>query len=244
MISKFLTWLKVESIALLGIAILASLVRTLRWRVRYVNFDLTDLPKHNNYLLAFWHGRQLLMPWVVIKGIPVLNRNCYALISQHTDGRIIARIVSYLRFKSIAGSSSRGGSAALGQLIEVVKQGQSIAVTPDGPRGPRYKAKMGVLKVAQNTGVPILPMAFAAERRWTFSSWDGMILPKPFSRVLAVIGKPFFVSATDDLQQKAKELAIEISTLTLEADLSLGCEADPLLVQYTVSEDRSYEANA
>ena len=142
-------------------------------------------------LVAFWHGRQLLMSFIKVdfdRKIPL-----YALISEHNDGRMIAAIVRRLGISSVAGSSSQHGSQATRELIGHMKAGSHVGITPDGPKGPAYHSKAGIIFLAALSGKPIYPMSYSAQSLWTFRSWDGMILPKPFSRAVRMIGEPIFV---------------------------------------------------
>jgi lysophospholipid acyltransferase (LPLAT)-like uncharacterized protein len=150
-------------------------------------------------LVAFWHGRQLLMSFIKVdfdRKVPL-----YALISEHNDGRIIAAIVRRLGISSVAGSSSKHGSQATRELIGLMKAGSHVAITPDGPKGPAYHSKAGIIFLAALSGKPIYPMSYSAKSFWTFKSWDGMILPKPFSRAVRMIGEPIFVPRSIDKEQ-------------------------------------------
>jgi lysophospholipid acyltransferase (LPLAT)-like uncharacterized protein len=115
------------------------------------------------------------------------------LISEHSDGRIIARIMKYMAIDSIAGSSSRGARKAFRELLRTLKKGGIAVITPDGPRGPARQAKAGIGELARHSAAPILPIAYGAKCCWKFNSWDGMILPKPFSKAFLYVGEPFTV---------------------------------------------------
>jgi lysophospholipid acyltransferase (LPLAT)-like uncharacterized protein len=113
-------------------------------------------------IIAFWHGRQLLMP------LAYRGTSASILISQHRDGEIIARIMKYFGFGSIRGSSTRGGFQAVRQLLKVARQGQDVIVTPDGPRGPACQVQPGVIYLAKVTGLPIVPLTFACSKKKSF----------------------------------------------------------------------------
>lgn len=139
----------------LGSLLIRGLHATLR--VRHVNVEnMTRLPQ---YIMAFWHDHLLLMLHSRYK------RPVSVLISQSRDGEIIARVFDYYDVQSSRGSSTRGGSAALRDLIRSAKEGKNIVFTPDGPKGPRRVAKEGVIVAAQATGLPIVPIAFAAKKK-------------------------------------------------------------------------------
>ncbi len=140
-------------------------------------------------VLSLWHG-QMLPILCAHRGEP-----CTVLVSEHRDGEIIARILAAFGFSAARGSSSRGGSRALLQLVQLVNAGHDIAITPDGPRGPRQQMAPGVLLIAQRTGSPIVPLVAHADRVWRLGSWDAFEIPKPFARVTVLYDAPVPVSA-------------------------------------------------
>lgn len=188
------TDLKTALIGTIGAVSLRLLSATIRWQCVGVEKDGLWWPAREPCILAFWHGRQLLMPWIY-RSAPRKQqlRPIYALISQHRDGRAISFANDLLGIRSIAGSSTRGGREALFAIINSLKNGNHIAITPDGPKGPLYKLKPGLIRIAQRTGALIRPAAIGAERKWTFKSWDRMILPKPFSRCVMMMGDPIYI---------------------------------------------------
>ncbi|NPA25331.1 MAG: lysophospholipid acyltransferase family protein [Deltaproteobacteria bacterium] len=117
------------------------------------------------------------------------------MISRSRDGDLAARVAELLGFGTVRGSSSRGGPAAMLELIEEMKKkpGTCAGMLGDGPRGPARKLKMGTIRIAQATGVPIVPVAYGAKRRKLFSSWDRFLLPLPFSPLVAAFGEPVLV---------------------------------------------------
>ncbi len=110
-------------------------------------------------IIAFWHSRQLMMP-LVYRG-----REAHILISQHRDGELIHRIVTRFGFRSVRGSTTRGGAAALRQLIRLGRSGVDLVVTPDGPKGPRQVVQIGVIQIARATGLPIVPLTFGCSKK-------------------------------------------------------------------------------
>ncbi len=139
----------------LGSLFIRALHATLR--VRHVNVEnIASLPQ---YIIAFWHDHLLMMLHSRYK------RPISVLISQSRDGEIIARVFDFYGVESSRGSSTRGGSAALRDLIRAARDGKNIVFTPDGPKGPRRVAKEGVVVGAQATGLPIVPIAFAAKKK-------------------------------------------------------------------------------
>jgi hypothetical protein len=143
------------------------------------------------------------------------------LVSRSDDGEIIARVMKLFGFKIVRGSKSGGGLRAFHELSRTLKNGEHAAVTPDGPRGPGYRAHEGVIALAGRTGCPILPMTNAFRRKKTFQSWDRFILPCPFTRGVVVYGEPLFVPREADLRDlEAKRLELEnrLNEITERAD--------------------------
>ncbi len=172
------------------------------------------------FILAFWHGRLLMMPRFWDRGTAVSM-----LISQHRDGQIISRIVGRFGVKTVAGSSSRGGAQALRAMVKSLKAGNCVGITPDGPRGPRMRATDGVVSVARLSGVPIIPAAYSATRGRFLGTWDQFLVPWPFTRGAIVWGKPITVPhKADDAACEAARLEIEesLNALTSEADRLCG----------------------
>jgi lysophospholipid acyltransferase (LPLAT)-like uncharacterized protein len=143
-----------------------GVIRGLRWtmRITTLNAGMTDAlwKEGRNFIVAFWHGRQLMMPFAY-KG-----KRVSILISQHRDGELIARTVGHFGFHAARGSTTRGGARALRQLVQLARSGDDIGVTPDGPRGPRHTVQPGIVELAKLTGLPIFPLAFSASKKKSF----------------------------------------------------------------------------
>lgn len=198
---------------------LKSLHYTLRWKTLGSMSEPNFWSSSGSRIYAFWHGRQLLMPFAKLDYDRFTK--LYVLISQHRDGRLIAEVVRRLGIFSVAGSSSRRARQATRELIAHINQGAHIAITPDGPKGPAYKAKSGIIFLASLSSKPIYPISYSAEKFWTFSSWDGMILPKPFSRAVRKIGEPINVPkdiSKDQFEHYQGLLDTALNKLTEELD--------------------------
>ncbi len=161
-----------------------------------------------SFILSFWH-ENMIMPLLVHE-----NSGFYVLVSQHFDGEIIARILGSFGLKTVRGSSTRGGRAAYQEMKRRVREGDvTMVFTPDGPTGPRRKMKPGVVRLAAETGVPVIPLAVAADRYKRMGSWDKLLLVLPFSRAVLVYGEPFYVNAVRD-SAELKEQAEKLSRIT------------------------------
>jgi lysophospholipid acyltransferase (LPLAT)-like uncharacterized protein len=168
---------------------------------------------------ALWHRQEVLMIHLH------RNQGVCGLVSKSRDGEYMARILLGMGFNVIRGSSTTGGSEALRALIRAAKKGYSIAVTPDGPKGPIFKVQPGIAYIAQKAGVPIIPVACALSRKKILRSWDKYQFPLPFGRIEAVYGEPIHVAETDDVAAKALEVETRLNSLTAEAEKLLAAGA-------------------
>ena len=156
-----------------------------RWTVEGREVPLRLRREGRSFILAFWHGRLLMIPMAWQRLAPI-----HMLISAHSDGRIIADAVTYFGIDSIAGSSRRGGSSALRAMLRHLEAGDCVGITPDGPRGPAMVASSGIVNVARLAGVPIVPVVFATSRRRVLRTWDRFHLALPFGRGMFLWGEP------------------------------------------------------
>lgn len=176
-------------LALTGAAILRALFATLRLRFEDKAGILAEaLPKAS--LLCFWHNRILGITFAFDRLYPKNRLGVTVLTSPSRDGEILAQLVAAFGMGSVRGSSSRRGSRALLELVRLVRIGRDIAITPDGPRGPKYSLGPGVVLLAQNTGARIIPTHAKFSRCLRLKTWDGFIIPLPFSKVSVTIGEP------------------------------------------------------
>ncbi|MBW1722339.1 MAG: lysophospholipid acyltransferase family protein [Deltaproteobacteria bacterium] len=125
-------------------------------------------------------------------------RGITVMISQSRDGEYAARVATWLGFKNVRGSSTRGGSKALRDLIERLKEGAIGGMLADGPQGPPRVAKIGSVLMARNAGVPLIPVLWGADRCWVLNSWDRFLVPKPFARIALYYGDPIWVPPEAD----------------------------------------------
>lgn len=153
-------------------------------------------------ILATWHD-QLLMMVTVYRG-----PGAKILISRSRDGELIARTVAYFGQGSVRGSSSRGGREAYRELLKLTAEEVDLAVTPDGPKGPRHQIKDGVLQLARQSGRPVVPLAYVCSRGHRFRSWDHFLLPYPFARGVYSYGDPVYL----DRQASLEECRLRIQT--------------------------------
>jgi lysophospholipid acyltransferase (LPLAT)-like uncharacterized protein len=151
-------------------------------------------------VFAFWHEFLPLMPALLLiaRKLPCYRPTpIHTLVSQHRDGRFIGSVVRRFGIQPIPGSSTRGGAAGLRQLLAVLRQGDLIGITPDGPQGPRRQAASGVGQLAALSGVPVVPLAARTTRRIRLNTWDRMPVPVPFGRGVMVCGPAIHVPRHD-----------------------------------------------
>jgi lysophospholipid acyltransferase (LPLAT)-like uncharacterized protein len=202
-------------VSLVGPIFIFLLGKTLR--IKWIGEENLDPIRKNQgqVIYAFWHGRMLIFSY------SHRRQKIHVLISQHRDGELIARIIERLGFVSVRGSTTRGGTKAIFEMAEKGASGYDIAITPDGPRGPRFAVQLGTIYVAQRSQMPIIPITNSAKSRWTLSSWDGFLIPKPFSKAVIIIEEPIYVpleSTPQELEEKREELERRLVDLTQKTD--------------------------
>lgn len=154
-----LTWMKLNLLPPVGAGLIRLLGRTMTLTTQgEAQVDALHRGKQP-IILAFWHAQQLMIP------LGYRGAGTHILISQHQDGEIIARIIRRFGHRAVRGSSTRGGAGALRELIRLGRSGTDLVVTPDGPKGPKQVAKLGVIQLARATGLPIVPLAFSCSKK-------------------------------------------------------------------------------
>lgn len=187
---------EVTAIATLGYPVVRALTSTWQWRVSGAEHVDAITAAGHQPILALWHGRILAAtPYFQRRGI-------VAMASENFDGEWIARLLGKFGYGAARGSTSRGGPAALRQLVREVKA-HGVAFTLDGPRGPAEVAQPGAVWLAKATGQPLLPFHSEAISSWTLKSWDRTQIPKPFTTVAMAIAAPLYVP------READEAALE-----------------------------------
>ncbi len=192
-----------------------GLMRTTRLKV--VNRETPDYFMANRdktAIFCFWHG----------KIIPLYHtyrrKGIYILISQHRDGELIARMVECNGYKPVRGSSTRGGSRSVKEMLKIAREGNIITITPDGPKGPKQKLKEGAVFLAQMTGAPLYPIGIGLSKCWQARDWSGIQIPKPFSRTVIYFGREFRVPRKiepEEFERYRREIEAEIVRCNEEA---------------------------
>jgi hypothetical protein len=176
----------------LGVPLVRLLGATWRIRLRNTTSGIDRLRwERRPIVFALWHGDML----------PLLyrhrNEGVSILISEHRDGELIARIAESLGFRTVRGSTTRGANRALVGLARELGDGHDVAVTPDGPRGPARSFAPGALIAAQRARAPVIAVGVVARSAWRLRSWDGFVIPKPFSSVRIAYSDPVTLDAAN-----------------------------------------------
>jgi lysophospholipid acyltransferase (LPLAT)-like uncharacterized protein len=171
-------------------------------------------------LWCFWH-RCLLTAACYFHDRPRTT----LLISASFDGELIARTIERLGYQTVRGSSSRYGTSGLRSLARVVRAGATAVIPADGPRGPRYALKPGITRLSRLCGLPVCSFYLLPQHAWVLRSWDALLIPRPFSRVVIVWGRPVPAPAAEDEEEPAR-VAAEATLERLRA-LAEGHFASP-----------------
>ena len=220
--SPVILWLKSKALRLVPIAATGLI----RWwgkscsAIKVVNgdFEAGRAAAGQGCVYVTWHQRLFNLYFLHYR------RPITIMISRSKDGDLATGAAHRLGFATVRGSSSRGGSTAMNQLIEVMhnQPSTSAGMLGDGPRGPARKLKMGTLKIAQATGVPVLPFAYSAKRHKLFASWDRFMLPFPFSPLVVIFGEPFMIpsqTSNEELEELRLKVENSLNELTERCDL-------------------------
>ena len=220
--------IRFRAVGLLGRGLLGAYFPSIRCTRDGVENYLQFRRRGQPVIFAFWHGQ--LLPLVHYHR----NEGIVVLVSEHSDGEYIARVIQRHGFGTTRGSSTRGGVKGLKGILRAARDGNDLAFTPDGPKGPRQVFKKGAAAAAQFTGLPIIPLGVGADRAWHLRSWDRFMIPKPFSRLRIRYGAPRWIprdasdvllnETTAELEEELRRLALELNPA--EADLREELVAD------------------
>lgn len=205
-----------KTAGLLGATLIRTWMSMLDYRAAF--YDPAVDPVHPDYngqkIYVFWH-EYILFP-IALRG----HCNLAMLLSRHADAEILSHAAGHLGFDCVRGSSNRGGAAALRSLLEKSRT-MNLAITPDGPRGPRRSLAIGPVFLASKLEMPLIPMGFGYDRPWRAKSWDRFAVPRPFSRARAVVGPALSIPPNldrDGLERCRREVEGTLNMLTTEAE--------------------------
>ncbi len=192
---KLLTKAQKRALGLFFIPYIGSLVIRFLYLTNKKKFHAPNDLGEDNFIMACWHGELLLIPYAYLRYKKQPNVKLF--ISEHFDGELIAKTLSFFGFGTIRGSSTRGGAKALIKAIKDVKGGMDIGITPDGPRGPRHEVQDGIIAMAQKTNKKVVLVEIKPSIYWQLNSWDKFVIPKPFGVVDYYISEPIDINALE-----------------------------------------------
>jgi lysophospholipid acyltransferase (LPLAT)-like uncharacterized protein len=159
------------------------------WRIQTIDEHYLEAARRvsKRVIFAFWHGRLLPLSFTH------RSQAIHVLASEHPDGELMGRTIRHLGFGHVRGSSTRGGTRAIFQLVKKIEHGFDLGITVDGPKGPKFVVKPGPLEIAKLSGAPIVPITTSSSSHWSFNSWDAFEVPRPLCRVAIRYGEPVAV---------------------------------------------------
>lgn len=209
--------LLIALVALLGAGVLRLLRLSVSLRIVGEANVRQFWERGENVIVAFWHDRFLLLPFVYAgpKGVRVL-------VSSSRDGELIARAIEKLGLGTVRGSSTRGGELARTALLGALREGYDVGITPDGPRGPRHRLKPGVVELARRSGRPIIPLCMSSRWGQRLPTWDRFFIPIPFDSVVIGWGSPVWVSEGEDFEAARARIERSLNDWVNEIDRLTG----------------------
>lgn len=200
--------------------LLVSLIRLIHATMRVTVVGKEILPgfsaRGEGYVGAFWHGRILMIPFLYP------GKALHILVSKHRDGEIIANILSRFGFHLVRGSSSKGGSDALREMMRLLRADNDLGIAADGPRGPAEVLKPGAAQLGRLSGKAVIPISFSASRSIRLTSWDRFMFPLPFSRGVFVVGEPLRHEKGEEIEAFRLRIENALREATVKADEMAG----------------------
>lgn len=203
--------------------VLHALCATYRWDIRGRENMVPFWDEGRPVIVGCWHGRLLMIPYAWNK---IGNGDVHVLMGKNRNGELITRIVSTFNMKAIRGGSRSGGEEARRQMADAVLQSRSstLALTPDGPHGPRYQSKIGMAHLSRTLNIPVVWVSATSHRASRATTWDRFMLPLPFSKVVVYFAAPTYPAAHAELplEEYRELLDIRGRALLRELDLEAG----------------------
>jgi lysophospholipid acyltransferase (LPLAT)-like uncharacterized protein len=187
-------------------------------KIKIINEEVVNnfYNTNKNFVLAFWHGT-MLAPWYVHR-----NKNFAAIVSKSKDGGLLERVLKPMNYTVVRGSSHTGGSVALGILVDYAKNEKSIAITPDGPKGPARKLKAGAVVTAKRSNIPLVLLGVGYKSKYELHSWDKFHIPKFFSKVNLIYSGPIYIEnelSYDETSKVIEQCESKLNELQKEAEI-------------------------
>ena len=166
---------------------------TSKWEFIYpAGIDQKQMNAYDGVLFAMWHNRLTFSMHIFKK-----YDNLWGLASPHTDGKLLIDVLKYMGYKIIEGSTNRNPTGALRAIIASIDTGKKVMITPDGPRGPKYKINSAITKLGHKYNKPVIPVSCAATKYFQLKSWDRMMVPKLFGKITVIFGSPLNLSGNE-----------------------------------------------
>jgi lysophospholipid acyltransferase (LPLAT)-like uncharacterized protein len=181
--------------------VLVTATCRVRWHNRQVLDQLNQVDRA--LVMSMWHSCSTTATWAL------RDTAITVMVSNSRDGEYVSRLANLFGIQTLRGSSSSGSAKAIRSALKVLAKNRTLGVTPDGPRGPKFKMQNGALWFAASSKAPILPIHIESTRQWVLRSWDGHCLPKPFSTIHVGVGKPTWVDKSE-LVADANAVALRI----------------------------------
>jgi lysophospholipid acyltransferase (LPLAT)-like uncharacterized protein len=221
-IKRWLLW----PAALILRLLVAILGRTYRFRILHPERLEELLLSGRPVIVCFWHNQIFAACYFIRKELTSKGFKMTLLASHSRDGELVARFARNWKLRTVRGSASRGGVAAIRALHRsLVKDASSPILIPDGPRGPQFECKPGAILLSQFSRAPILPLGFAAGSSWNLKSWDRIFVPRFWSRVAVTIGAPIQIPRNlDDAEREVLRAGLEeeLNALRAESQSAVG----------------------
>jgi lysophospholipid acyltransferase (LPLAT)-like uncharacterized protein len=182
-----------------AVPLVQLLARSWRFTLDGEGRELARSATRARVAFVVWHEALLPLMWLH------RNEGAAIVVSEARDGQYLADFAEAAGYEMIRGSSTRGGARALLAGVRVLEAGGTLAMTPDGPRGPRREMKPGILAAAARSGATLITVHAEADRAWRLNSWDQFMIPKPFARVRVCYGMPFTVGTEADAEARAMD---------------------------------------
>lgn len=197
--------------------IIRIISRTLHLKIIGAESIIEGKLNGKNYIFCFWHNQFFVMPYYYIK---ILGRHPISILtSLSRDGEYISHLLQRFGFSTIRGSSSYAGDIALRMLIREIEKGNDVAVTPDGPRGPRHIVQPGIITLASLTECPIVPVGYKINNKKILHTWDRFIIPYPFTKGAFTIANPIYAPRDiSDLEKEEIRQELEKTLLSISSD--------------------------
>ena len=200
--------------AYFGARLIKLLYKTTQWHLIHLENLNTAIASSRPVIICFWHQRLLMIP-----GFWHFLRRTSVLLSSHSDGILISKVLTHFNIHSIYGSSTRGGDQAALQIIRQLKKGHVIGITPDGPSGPKQIASIGIAHLAYLAKAIIIPVAYSVEKHKKLKSWDQFMIPMPFSKGRFCAGKEIDATDFKSVDALLEKIQTELDDITCMADV-------------------------